>query len=126
MIPDRSGQALRNHLIDRFYHGGYPAETQFRLDVVLTQSINTAAIRPDQTADRLDVFSSASFKVIEKKTGRVLFADSVSSRTAAAGLNQQYAYIAGVQAAGDRGLIPIADEITNRVAIALGRGGVQP
>lgn len=120
VIPDRAGQMLRNHLIDRFYRGGYPVDAPYRLDVSLTQSTNTAAIRPDQTTDRLDVSTSATFKVVEKKTGRVVFTDSALSRTAATGLRQQYAYLAGVQAAGERTLIEIADEITMRTAVALG------
>jgi len=120
IIPDRSGQLLRNHLIDRFYRNGYPVDAPYRLIVSLIQSTNTAAVRPDQTTDRLDLSTSANFRVVDKKSGRVLFSDSALSRTAATGLRQQYAYVAGVQAGGERTLIEIADLITTRTAVALG------
>jgi len=120
IIPDRSGQLLRNHLIDRFYRSGYPVDAPYRLDVSLTQSTNTAAVRPDQTTDRLDLTTTATFRVVEKKNGRVLLADTAVSRTAANGLRQQYAYVAGVQASGERTLVEIADEIATRTAVALG------
>lgn len=120
-IPDRPGQLLRNLLIDRFYGGGYPSDAAYRLEVTLVQSTNTAAVRPDQSADRLQIATNASFRVIDIKTGKVVMADGVSSQTAATGLDQQYAYVAGVQAAGERTLIEIADEMTTRIAAALGQ-----
>jgi len=119
VIPDRAGQLLRNHLIDRFYHGGYPTDAPYRLDVSLKQNTDSAALRSDQTNEQLTISSSAAFTLVEKKTGRVILRDSALSRTTTSGLRQQYAYVAGIQAAGERTLIEIADEITMRTAVAL-------
>jgi len=120
-IPDRSGQLLRNHLIDRFYPTGYPTKTDYTLNVSVAQSTNTTILRQDQTTERLGISTVAYFSVVEKSTSRVLFSDTATAVTTATGLRQQYAYLAGIQAAGERTLIVIADEIALRTAIALGR-----
>lgn len=122
IIPDRKGQMLRNNLIDRFYHSGYPAQTDFALKVDVTTDTSRLALRSDASTERYNVNTSASFQLIDKKTGKTVLSSSSRAEIGVNSLSEQYGYIAAIDNALNRALVLIADDITLQVATELGRG----
>lgn len=120
-MANRSGQLLRNGLIDRFYHGDYPAQTDYRLDATVATNTTALAKRNDASTERTAISTIATFQLTEKKTGKVLMSSVSASETGVAGLEQQYGVRAAQDAALERTLKKIAEDITLRVATELGR-----
>ncbi len=89
IIPNESGQTLRNHLIDRFYREGYPvnpaytlkvdplSESRHNLDITKASESTRAQLRlgshmtlTDQNGNVVlerDIFAIASFNVLESE-----------------------------------------------------------
>lgn len=120
-MANRPGQLLRNSLIDHFYHGDYPAQTDYRLEAQITTNTTTLAMRNDSSSERTAISTTAVFQLIEKKTGKVLINAASTSDTGVAGIEQQYGVRAAQDAALERTLKRIAEDITLRVATELGR-----
>jgi len=80
-IPDQEGQALRNQLIDRFYHDGRPSSPAYALafspllitktDLDLTKNAN---------ATRSQYSITTSMTLLDRKTGASLLERRLSAR----------------------------------------------
>ncbi len=121
-IPDRHGQQLRNLLIDRFYEIGRPGNPRYRLDATLIAAEQPLALQKDSTAVRAQLLVNAPYRLVETATGKVVFQANSRSYISYSVLEQQYAGLVTVDAAYDRALVEISNDITTRVAMFLGRG----
>lgn len=120
-MANRSGQLLRNSLIDHFYHGDYPAQTDYRLEAQITTNQTSLALRNDSSSERTAISTTVVFQLVEKKTGKLLLNAASTSDTGVAGIDQQYGVRAAQDAALERTLKRIAEDITLRVATELGQ-----
>ncbi len=118
-LPNRTGQTLRNLLIDRFHDSGKAAVAPYRLTVTLSATEQPLSVRKDATTARAQLVIRAPYTLVDTRTEQPLL--SATSRAIAAYniLEQQYGNVAAVEHAYDRALTQIADEITARVAMAL-------
>jgi LPS-assembly lipoprotein len=118
-IPDRAGQLLRNNLIDRFYHGGYPANPDLRLEITVRSNTTSLALRNDASSERTAIATVAVFRVVNKADGKVVVSGSSQADTGVAGIEEQYGARAALDSALERSLVLIADDIALRVGAAL-------
>lgn len=119
VIPDRSGQILRNHLIDMFdplrTAGGKP----YVLHVRLSETPQVLALRRDNVIARGGYSATATYWVADRD-GRRLFTASAGFTTDFEIADSERATSIAREAARDRLMQQIAEEIRQHVALQLG------
>lgn len=117
-IPDRSGQILRNYLLDAMSPRGVRGPELYTLSVNLSEPRREIAIRRDDTASRLAYVASASF-MLRDQSSQVVFSGSSSSETAYEVTNSEYATLSGQSSARDRALLEVSADIRQQIAMFL-------
>ncbi|MDR3733963.1 MAG: LPS assembly lipoprotein LptE [Acidobacteriaceae bacterium] len=120
-IADRSGQELRNLLIDRFYRVDRPSNPKYRLSINLTSATVSTAIQKDTTATRAQMSLVASYTLFNKADGKSLFSTNSRAIVDFNILSTQYGSLVTQQDATDRGIALIADDIALRLALYFDR-----
>lgn len=121
-IPERSGQILRNHLIDLMYSKGRPAKPQHRLKVDLTTSEEYLGLLANATSTLAEVHCNATFTLTDTQ-GKEVFKGTAHSATTYDRLNNQFVNLSAHDDAMARTLSEIATQIANQVAMHLkGKG----
>lgn len=117
-IADRSGQVLRNLLLDRLSPRGAPARPEYQLRVRLQEPRQTLALRRDDVISRMGYSASASFDLFDA-SGRRVFAGTSNYATDYEITNSEFATLVSAQNARDRVLELVGDDIRNQLAAFL-------
>jgi len=117
-IPERSGQILRNHLLDALTPRGIQGAELYVLSVQLSEPRREVAIRRDDTASRLGYLATASF-VLRGPSSRILFSGSSSSETTYEVTNSEFATLSSQASARDRALQEVSTDIHQQIALFL-------
>ena len=118
MIPDRSGQVLRNYLLDALTPRGIQGQELYVLSVRLTEPRREVAIRRDDTASRLSYSASASFRLTDR-AGRPVFSGSSVSETTYEVTTSEFATLSSQASARDRALQEVSGDIRQQIAVFL-------
>ena len=78
-IPDRTGQKLRNFLLDRLNPNGQPAQPLYYLQVTINVSRTDLGIERDETATRALLVLTANYQLINRTRKVVLVKGSTQS-----------------------------------------------
>lgn len=114
-IPDRTGQYLRNALIDRMQPQG-AQEPAYRLEIALLEQQVNLGIQQDATATRGQLRYSGSY-VLKDSAGKELVRESFRASPSFNILESEFGTILSSEDARERGLRQIADDITGRLAL---------
>jgi LPS-assembly lipoprotein len=118
-IPDRIGQELRNRLIDRFYGESRPSAARYTLKIVLTTNVEKLGIQKDSSATRAELTMAAHYTLSDAAKHYSL-ADGTSRTVVSYNfLSNDYASVASGNDATERALDDVADDVTQRIALAL-------
>lgn len=117
-IENRSGQKLRNFLLERMSHGRANKKKRYSLKVRLTESKRNLNLRKDGSATRAILSISANFVLTPNANGKN-FHGRVVSESSYNALDSEFATLSSENDARDRALRSIAEEIRLRVAAAL-------
>lgn len=120
-IPDRSGQELRNALLDRVTPLGEPAAPAYLLNVALVESVAGSGYRKDSTASLGRMVVRANFTLTDL-AGRSLWSGTADSTTSFNFLGPRYGSVAMERDAEERALQDLADDIRNQLGIYFNRG----
>ncbi|MEI8394940.1 MAG: LPS assembly lipoprotein LptE [Rhodospirillaceae bacterium] len=120
-IEDRSGQQLRNALIDRFYRSGRPAAPTYTLEVKLNAGDAAQVVQKDSTPTQSQWTVTADYRLLHNATGKAVFQGSSRALAAYNLTNYQYSSYVAQQSALDRSIGSLADEITGRIALYVQR-----
>ena len=120
-IADRTGQILRNALIDRLNPSGEPADPLYSLEVRLAVAKQELGIRKDETATRTSMRFRSTFRLRDSASGAFVFSSRAAAITSYNIVDSEYATIASERAARRRGLILVADSIATRLAAYFNR-----
>lgn len=115
VIADRSGQILRNYLLDDLTPRGVRGSGSYRLQVRLFEPRREVAIRRDDTASRLGYTASVHFE-LQDSTGRRIFSGSSQSETTFEVTNSEFATLSGLTSARDRALQVVSADIRQQLA----------
>jgi len=117
IIADRSGQILRNRLLDGMSPRGQPERPAYVLVVVLNEPLpqNLGTARDDSTV-RYAYTTTAIFR-LAVPDGRIVLEGQSSSLTSYEATNSQFATLAGQINARDRVLEEIADDVRQQIAV---------
>jgi LPS-assembly lipoprotein len=115
-IADRSGQVLRNHLVDRLSPYGRPARPAYTLEITLNDSSSEVAVRKSEFPTRTSLRISATYRLFSADTGKVAYSGSSSVEGGYNILNSEFATLAAEQDVRERVLRELSLEIENRLA----------
>jgi LPS-assembly lipoprotein len=116
-ITDRPGQILALALRENLNPSGVSVARRWDLETGLRVTRSDLGIQRNATATTSEITVSASFRVIDAKTGKSIYG---SSSTAVGDFDQvrdAYATQVAADAARDRAIREVADDMTFRLAI---------
>jgi len=119
-IPDRSGQLLRNALLDSLTPRGASVASQYTLTIRLQEPRQTIALRRDDVISRSSYSAVATFDLNDRQ-GRKITAGTSTFTTDYEITVSEYATRASLEDARSRVMSLIADDIRNQLAAALTR-----
>jgi LPS-assembly lipoprotein len=117
-IPERSGQILRNYLLDRMAPRGEGGAQAYTLAIRLFEPRQVLALRRDDVISRMGYSAIASYELLDA-AGKRIVAGSSSHSTDYEITNSEFATLAAQQNARERVLELVADDIRNQIAIEL-------
>lgn len=116
-MPDRQGQILALALRENLNPGGLSVAPRWRLVTSLSVGRADLGIQRNATATTSEVTVSASFQVTDLKTNKPVYHSSSSAVGDFDLVADAYATQVAANAARDRALQEVADEMTLRLAI---------
>jgi LPS-assembly lipoprotein len=123
-IKDRIGQQLRNTLVSRISPKGEAADYAYALDVKLSESVSNLGFRKDTYATVANLSMSA--QVVLSGPTATIMGETVTTTVYYDHLGPRYASVAIERDAEERALTQLADEIRNRIVVALQRYQANP
>lgn len=118
-ISGLRGQTFRNHLIDRFYHSGYPDAARYNLRIRLESFNRNLDLEKDDTASRAQLIIRASYDLIDRRNNKIVHNAVVRSVNSYNILDSQFTTIVTREDAEDRALRDLADKIQTRITLFL-------
>ncbi len=115
MIPDRSGQILRNYLLDDIVPKGV-RNPRYRLQVDLTEPRREVAIQRDNTASRVAYSATAVFRLIDMQRGGPVFSGVSVSETTYEVTTSEFATLSSLNGARERALQDVSADIRQQLA----------
>jgi LPS-assembly lipoprotein len=116
-IRDRPGQILELALRENLNPGGRAVAPQWRLQTQLTVSRSDLGIQRNATATSSEITVSASYMLVDAKSGKAVYASSSRAIGDFNQLTDAYATQVAADDARDRALQQVAEEITMRMAV---------
>lgn len=124
IIPNRSGQFLRNRLIDNLYKNGYPTAPRYRLSISnISEQIVEIGIAKDSTASRAQLRLEIDFVLIDLQTQQVVLKRKQRATTGYNILSGQYTTYVTEADAREQGLNMLAQQITAQLELYFSRNG---
>jgi len=117
LITDRTGQLLRNELLDRLTPTGMANKPRYLLSVHLTESKKNLAIRRDLTATRANLTITAQFKLTTWPTDELLLEGRSRSLNSYNISTFNFATLSAENDARRRAARAVAEDISTRLAI---------
>lgn len=121
VIPDRSGQILRNVLISKLNPDGRPADPAYLLRVVLVETQTGVSFESDQGITRRNLTVTARYTLTSPDGTAPVFSDTVSEATSYNVLKDEFMTTAGERDARERALTALGDDIRLRIALFFDR-----
>lgn len=116
-IPDRLGQIVRNHLLDRINPYGGPANPDFILQIALEQKNEGFGFRSDESITRNSFILEANFQLIDAISGKVVFEGLVRSVHSYDVVQSDFANFSAEQDAEARTALQVSELVTARLGL---------
>jgi LPS-assembly lipoprotein len=117
-----SGLALKNALIDRFYHHGYPSNAQYVLKITVLETGRNIIIQKDSTTTRSQLVLSATYDLEDRQNRKTVDHGVIRAVGAYNVLQSQYTTLVTQNAAREAAINEMADKITMRMAMVIDTG----
>lgn len=118
-IPTTTGLNIRNALIDRFYHKGYPQDAPYALIVAVRENYRSIVIERNDTATRSQLVLNADYQLIDRATRTRIDKGLIRAVSAYNILPSQYTTVVTMDDARDMAVRELADKITLRISMVL-------
>jgi LPS-assembly lipoprotein len=120
-IPGRVGQKLRNELIFSNTGGGNAAQTRYRLDIVIKESVTDQLVQITGDATGQVYQLDAAFKLIDASNNKVIFEGKAISRAPYNRFQEVFANVRARYDAENRAARTVSESIKTQVAAYLSR-----
>jgi len=118
-MPGATGLNMKNALIDRFYHHGYPENPLYALRVNLQESGRSIVIEKNDTTTRTQLVMSATYDLIDRRTRKSVDHGTIRAVSSFNNLPSQYTTIATQSDAREMTIRELADKLTLRMGVVL-------
>lgn len=116
-IPDRIGQQVRNHLLDRINPMGEPSGADYTLRVTLEPSVEGFGFRSDESITRESLTLTAYYQLVDQRNGNVVLEDQVRAIQAYDVVQSDFANFSAQQDAEARTTLQVAELLTARLGL---------
>ena len=123
VIPERSGQILRNYLIQGINSGGRPADPLYRLDVDLRERQEDLGIDKTDSAQRANLVITARFSLRTAADEEEVLNRRVGIITSYNIVMDEFSTLSAQNAARDRALRQLGSDIRTQLALYFSRPG---
>ena len=122
MIPDRSGQILRNALIDRFYRTGRPVDPPLVLNLTpISETLTDLDITRESDSTRTQIRLRTDISLTDRASGRALLTRHMESVTSYNVLGSEFATRVTREDARRNALADLARQIEQELALYFAR-----
>jgi LPS-assembly lipoprotein len=118
-IPDRIGQRLEMALRNSLNPTGEPTKERYRLQTGLSYSLSNLGLISSGTATLGRVDLTATYHLIDLKSGAVLLTNTVHTQDSFVLNPNQYSTIVAENDSGARGVVQLNEEIVTRLTLFL-------
>lgn len=127
-IPDRTGQRLKNLLMDRMYQQGRPGPSaKYRLQVAsVSETIYGLGIAKDATATRSQIRLATSISLIDSGTGERLLTRNLKAISSFNTLASQYTTLITEEDARNQVIEDLARQITTQLELYFANPAAYP
>lgn len=115
-IADRSGQILRNRLLDLLTPYGQPAQPQYLLKVILSEGASGLAVRKSEFATRANLQITAQYELQEPRSRAILYTGTTAITGGYNILSSEVSTLASEQNVRERVIGQIAEEMQTRLS----------
>lgn len=122
LIADRTGQMLRNELLQQMHPRG-ATRARYSLSISVRESLANLGIRKDEVATRANLTLSAGFTITELGGPKRKFSGSARSVNSYNILTSDFATLSAREDARRRGVNQLALELRERISVWLIRSG---
>jgi LPS-assembly lipoprotein len=112
-------QAVKNALIDRFYHHGYPTDAKYVLKVEVQETYRNIIIQKNDTTTRTQLVLRATYQILDRATRQIVDEGSMRAVMAYNNLLSQYTTVVTQNDARDATVRDLADKLTLRTSVVL-------
>lgn len=119
LIPDRSGQYLRNKLVRLLHPEGVSRASRYALKVDFSESKVDLDVQQSAIATRANLVVTAKYTLVVIDSGLVLGSGSVRSTSGFNNFDSEFQTLVAEQGARERALDAVAEQIRIRLAILL-------
>lgn len=116
-IKGRTGQYLRNELLDLTTPKGYPQKPTYRLDIGLAEVISGLAIQEDDTKTRFNLTLDTSFRLVKLADGERIYTGSTQTVAAYNVVASEFANLAAENNARKRAALVAAEQIHQQLSV---------
>ena len=119
LIPNRTGQMLRNELLQKMQPRGPARPARFTLLVSLKEVLQELGIQKDAVATRANLILNAEFTVTDRKNGRQVYSGRARSVNSYDILTSDFATLSALGDARRRAVRQLAFDIRERISVWL-------
>jgi LPS-assembly lipoprotein len=116
-IQGRTGQILRNELLDLTTPKGVPAKPQYQLTIGLQESKAGLAIQEDDTTTRFNLTLNTSFKLIDTSDGQKIYTGSTQTIASYNVVASDFANLSAEINAEKRAALVAAEQIHQQLSV---------
>ena len=116
-IPDRTGQQLRNFLLDRLNPNGQPARPLYYLLVNINITRTDLGIERDETATRAILVLTANYRLVDRTKKITLVKGSTHSTSSFNIVESDFAILSAETGATKRASRDVSENIKTRLAL---------
>ncbi|MDB5395569.1 MAG: uncharacterized protein JWM91_3075 [Rhodospirillales bacterium] len=116
-LVNRTGQQMRNLLIDSLHPNGAAADYHYRLNVVIAESVLNLGLQQNSTSTRGQVRVTVKYSLTDEKSGKTLLNETLRTSTGYNILINQFSSVLSQDDAEAQGLQQIANDMTQHIAL---------
>lgn len=120
-IAERSGQILRNYLIDATGSNGSGVPTRYTLTVTLAEATSDLALLPDGTTTYARYTATSNYVLRDAASGAVALQGALTASNSYNALASGYATIIAREDARERALRQLSTDMVTRLALFVDR-----
>ena len=120
-IPERTGQLVRNTLLDHMTPLGQPDRPAYRLEVRLKEETNGLSLAHDSTITRYKYTLKAAFQLSDARSGQALLVDHARAITPYNVTRSEFSTQVSAEDAASRSAELVANAIEGRIAAYFSR-----